>query len=49
MTLTIIGIALWGQLLAGLVGFTLGRTTKRGPMRTIDIYQPKHEDDIPGW
>jgi hypothetical protein len=38
-TLTIIGIALWGQLLCGVVGFAIGRITKRGPTRTVEIYK----------
>jgi hypothetical protein len=43
-TLTIIGIALWGQLLCGVVGFALGRITKRGPTRTVEVYEG---NDIP--
>jgi hypothetical protein len=38
--LTIIGIALWGQLICGLVGFVIGRiTAKRGPCRIVEVYE----------
>ncbi len=43
-TLTIIGIALWLQFLAGLAGFAIGRITKRGPTRTVEVYEGS---DIP--
>ncbi len=48
-TLAIIGSALWLQLLCGIVGFAIGRVTKRGPDRVVETYTPKHEGDIPGW
>ncbi len=45
-----LGLALLGNLISGVVGYACGRiTAKRGPTRTIEVYMPKHEGDIPGW
>ena len=38
-TLTLLGIALFGNLLCGIVGFAIGRVTKRGPTRTVEVYE----------
>ncbi len=45
--LLLLGTILLGNLLSGIVGFAIGRVTKRGPDRVIDIYKPQHENDIP--
>lgn len=48
--LFLLGVALFGNLLSGIVGYAVGRiTAKRGPTRTVETYMPKHEMDIPGW
>ncbi len=36
-------------LVSGIVGFIIGGRRERGPTKTIEIYTPKHEHDIPGW
>jgi len=48
--LAILGLALAGNLVSGIVGFVVGRVTaNRGPTKTVETYTPKHEGDIPGW
>lgn len=49
--LTIIGIALLGNLITGAVSFALGvaRGRQMGPTRTVETYTPRDAEDIPGW
>lgn len=43
--LAILGLALAGNLISGIVGFVVGRSTaKRGPTKTVEIYEGK---DVP--
>lgn len=48
--LTIIGIALAGNLLSGVVGFIIGCIAGKriiGPKPTGEVYSPKHPEDVP--
>ena len=38
--LIILGVALLGNLISGVVGYAVGRiTARRGPTRTVEVYE----------
>lgn len=37
--LLLLGLALLGNLISGVVGYAVGRARPRGPTRTIEVYE----------